>query len=114
MLRITVHDDPESLTFQLEGKLSGPWVCEAEGCWQRAMAAQQRWGRNAPKPPGKPVRFDLTGVTSIDASGKALLAAAHAQGVRLVASGCLMRALVADIANEPIRGCGCPEYEGEP
>jgi hypothetical protein len=25
MLRITVHDTLESLTFQLEGRLAGPW-----------------------------------------------------------------------------------------
>ena len=36
MLRITIHDDPGSLTFQLEGKLAGPWVAELEDCWQKA------------------------------------------------------------------------------
>lgn len=25
MLRITTHDDPEAMTFQLEGRLAGPW-----------------------------------------------------------------------------------------
>jgi ABC-type transporter Mla MlaB component len=87
MLRITMHFAPGSLTFQLEGSLSGPWVREAEDCWQRTLAGQ-------PKPV---VRFDLTGVTTIDAAGKAFLAAAHAQGVELVASGCLMRAIVAEL-----------------
>ena len=40
MLRITVHDTPETLTFQLEGKLAGPWVRELEDCWQRTMASR--------------------------------------------------------------------------
>ena len=35
MLRITVHDTQQALTFQLEGRLAGPWVSEVEECWQR-------------------------------------------------------------------------------
>jgi hypothetical protein len=30
MLRITVHEVPRSLTFQLEGGLAGPWLQELE------------------------------------------------------------------------------------
>ena len=103
MLRITVHDDPGSLTFQLEGRLAGPWVREAEDCWRRTVAGQR----------GPALRFDLTGVTVIEAAGKAFLAAAHAQGVELVASGCLMRAIVAEITNTPIPDGGCPGIQAE-
>ena len=60
MLRITVHDGPESLTFQLEGRLAGPWVPEAEDCWQRTLAGH----------PLSALRVDLTGVTLIDAKGR--------------------------------------------
>jgi hypothetical protein len=103
MLRITVHDNVESLTFQIEGRLVGPWVQEAEACWQRTLGGLR-----------KPVlRFDLTGVTLIDAAGKAFLAAAHAQGVDLVASGCLMRAIVADLLHGPAPDCGCREKDSE-
>jgi hypothetical protein len=98
MLRITVHEKPESLTLQFEGKLAGPWVREAEACWQRTQT-----GRGTAV-----LRFDLTGVTVIDAAGKALLAAAHAQGAELLASGCLMRAIVAELTNTPIPDCGYP------
>jgi len=35
MLRITIHDRPESVTFQLEGGLAGSWVGEVENCRQR-------------------------------------------------------------------------------
>ena len=97
MLRVTIHDVPGSLTLQLEGKLAGPWVREAEMCWERTLAAIVQPVR----------RFDLTGVTLIDPAGKAFLTAAHAQGAELVASGCLMRAIVAEITNTPISECGC-------
>src|SRR5215468_8900077 len=103
MLRITVHETPESFIFQLEGRLVGPWVPEAEGCWRSTLARQRK----------PALRFDLTGVTLIDAAGKAFLAAAHAQGVELVASGCLMRAIVAEITHTPFSDGGCPEIEGE-
>ena len=98
MLRVTVHDDPGSLTFQLEGKLVGPWVREAEACLRRTLAGRRL----------SDLRLDLTGVTLIDPAGKAFLAAAHGLGAELVASGCLMRAIVAEVTNTPIPDCGCP------
>ena len=42
MLRITVHDKPESLTFQLEGRLAGAWVREVEDCRRRVPAGAGR------------------------------------------------------------------------
>ena len=52
MLRITVHDNPRVLTFQLEGKLAGPWLRELEACWHSTVVGD-----------GKPVlRVDLTDV----------------------------------------------------
>jgi hypothetical protein len=87
MLRITVHDDPQTLTFQLEGRLAGPWVRELEACWQSTMAHQR-----------KPIlRVDLTGTTSIDDAGKACLAAMHRQGAEFIATDCLTKDLVAEI-----------------
>src|SRR5262245_25810763 len=65
MLRITVLYNRESVTFQLEGKLAGPWVRELERCWQDSQARRG-------------LRVDLTSLTFIDAAGKALLAAMHA------------------------------------
>ena len=97
MLRVTIHDAPGSLTFQLEGRLVGPWVQEAQDCWHRLLPSQRIAG----------IRFDLTAVTMIDDAGKAFLAAAHAQGAQLVASGCLMRAIVAAITNPQNSDCSC-------
>jgi hypothetical protein len=88
MLRITVHDIPPSLTFQLEGKLAGPWVQELERCWQSTGAS---WRRPT-------LRVDLTAVTFIDAAGRACLAAMHGQGAELIAADCLTREIVAEIA----------------
>ena len=42
MLRITVHDQPQTLTFQLEGRLAGPWLRELEECWQSTLAHQRK------------------------------------------------------------------------
>ena len=87
MLRITVHDGPRDLTFQLEGRLAGPWVPVLEECWQSTLARQ-----------GKPIlRVDLTGVTFIDTAGQACLAALHRQGAEFVATDCLTKAIVAEI-----------------
>ena len=87
MLRITVHDNPLALTFQLEGRLTGPWLQELEECWKSTLAHQR-----------KPIlRVDLTGVTFIDDGGKACLAAMHRQGAELVAADCLTRDIVAEI-----------------
>src|SRR5262245_37311884 len=98
MLRITVHDNPGSLTFQLEGRLAGPWVRALEECWQSTLAGQRQ----------PALRFDLTGVTSIEAAGKEFLAARHAEGAEFLAHGCLMRAVVAEITDAPVPTSGRP------
>src|SRR5437667_5498981 len=103
MLRITVHDNLESVTFQLEGRLAGAWVREVEECRQRTLACRR----------GIAVRFDLTGVTFIDAAGKAYLAAMHRQGAQFVAADCLTKAIVAEITKAPMPDCGRPNRKGE-
>lgn len=96
MLRITVHDSPRALTFLLEGRLAGPWVRELEECWQGTLARQRQ-----------PIlRVDLTGVTSVDAAGKACLGALHRQGAEFVAADCLTKAIVAEITQAPFPTAG--------
>lgn len=97
MLRITVHDDPRSLTFQLEGKVAGPWLQELEECWRSTLA-----GRCKPI-----LRVDLTGVTFIDGAGRACLAALHRQGAEFIAPDCLTRAVVDEIVETPGPDRGC-------
>jgi hypothetical protein len=103
MLRITVHDNPRTHTFQLEGRLAGPWVRELEACWQATLARRR-----------KPIlRVDLTGVTSIDAAGRACLSAMHRQGAEFVAADCLTRAIVDEITCGPLPDYAGPKREGE-
>jgi ABC-type transporter Mla MlaB component len=93
MLRITLHEKPKALTFQLEGRLAGPWVRVLHECWQSTLAHQRQ-----------PVlRLDLTGVTAIDAAGRACLTALHRQGAVFIAPDCLTSAVVAEITNSPSR-----------
>ena len=90
MLRITVHDKPGAVTFQLEGELRGPWVRELETCWQSTLKERR-----------KPIlRVDLTGMTFIDTEGKACLAALHRQGAEFVAADCLTKEIVAEITHQ--------------
>ena len=102
MLRITVHDEPGALTFQLEGRLAGPWVRVLQECWQSALAGQRQ-----------PIlRVDLTDVTAIDAAGRACLAALHRRGAEFVADDCLTRSVVAEITSSSpggAQGGGCSD-----
>ena len=88
MLKITQQRDAASgpASFMLEGRLAGPWVAELETCW-RQMPVSQR-GRTV---------IELTGVTFVDAKGKALLTQMWQQGAQLHAVGCLTRCIVEEI-----------------
>jgi anti-anti-sigma regulatory factor len=103
MLRITVHDKPEALTFQLEGRLAGPWVPVLQECWQNALA-----GRRQPL-----LRVDLTEVTAIDAAGQACLAAMQRRGAEFIAADCLTKAVVAEITNAPIPDRDTPIWRAD-
>lgn len=99
MLRITVHDDPRALTFQLEGRLAGPWVQELEECWQGVLSGQHR-----------PIlRVDLTGVTFIGTAGKACLADMHRRGAEFIATDCLTRAVMDEILGKPVSDPEAPK-----
>jgi ABC-type transporter Mla MlaB component len=103
MLRITVHDSPRVLTFQLEGMFAVPWLEELEMSWQGILARQCR----------PTLRVDLTGVTSIDAAGKACLKAMHREGAEFVAPDCLTSAIVAEITQSLIPECPSPNAKGK-
>lgn len=97
MLRITVHDNPQVITFQLEGSLAGLWVRELADCWERTLAGRRQSSR----------RVDLTGVTYINLAGKELLAELHHQGAEFIAADCWIRAIVAEIDQKPFAKENC-------
>ena len=76
MLRITVGHDQDSLTLKLEGRLAGVWVKELKQCWELLPPSSRR----------PVVCFDLSGLTFVDAAGKAFLAARHTEGAQFVAA----------------------------
>jgi anti-anti-sigma regulatory factor len=88
MLRITTHSTADSVVFQLEGRLVGPWVTELRDCWRRTP----RNGKRA-------VHIDLRAVTFVDAAGEQLLADLYRKGAGLFALDCQMKAVVAEIEN---------------
>jgi anti-anti-sigma regulatory factor len=93
MLRITTDDQARVLTFRLEGRLEGPWVGELQQCWLSMVDAATR----------RAVSIDLTGVTYIDAAGKAQLAHMHGHGAQLIADDCMTKAVVEEIVEDEQR-----------
>lgn len=87
MLRVTTHMDDTTITLQLEGRLAGPAVVEAERCWQGTCAEN----------PGRSRRLDLRGVTFLDQEGKSFLNRVFQQGASFLSSGCMTKAYVEEI-----------------
>ena len=90
MLRIYIHDQVPVTSFVLEGKLIGPWVKELEKYWEGVVTT------NA----SRTMLVDLAEVSFIDAEGRALLARMRQKGVRLLSTGVLINAIVAEIDAE--------------
>ena len=85
MLKITTRTDPTGTSFELEGKLVGPWVQELKDCWQKAARSDRS------------VRVLLCAVTFIDDKGRDLLAEMYQHGAELVAEGCMNKTIVEEI-----------------
>ncbi len=91
MLKITVHDAPEALTFQVEGKLIGAWAKELEQSWETAGLIRSR----------KAPIVDLTGTLYIDEEGKRVLAALFREGAFFLTAGPMTASIVAEITGSP-------------
>ena len=94
MLRITVQNDEQTVTLQLEGRLAGPWLEELDETFQRALA-----GKRQPK-----IEVDLTGLISIDRGGKTYLESMHHRGVEFIVGDCEMKSIVDEISNKSATG----------
>ena len=101
MLKITGQRGAasDSMSLKLEGRLAGPWVEELNSYW-RQMSANQQSG----------TMIDLTGVTFIDANGKALLTRLWQQGAELSAAGCLTRCVVEEITGPGRLDSSCRDH----
>jgi outer membrane protein TolC len=84
MLKITLHDSPEALTFQLEGKLVGAYARELEQSW--LTAASTRGSRT--------LGVDLREVDFIDDEGRRVLSILHEAGAEFYACGPLTSSIV--------------------
>jgi hypothetical protein len=82
MLRINVHDEGESTSFTIEGRLGANVVSELEGCWQAALK----------RAPLKPIVVRLNAVS--------LVARMRRDGVRLIPNGTRMSTIVEQIEAE--------------
>lgn len=85
MLRITIHENEKNRRIELAGTIAGPWVIELEKAWLSGLS------------PVKQTDLDMRDVTSVDIYGRQLLERMRGGGVRLVASGVAMTALVDEI-----------------
>jgi anti-anti-sigma regulatory factor len=67
MLRITIHDEPDAVRLQLEGKVTGGLVSEFDRTWRSL----------APSLGSKKLIVDLREVIHMDAEARGLLAEIH-------------------------------------
>jgi anti-anti-sigma regulatory factor len=86
MLKITSEKIPDSARLILEGQLTGLWVSELEGVWNKIRQS----GTDL-------LLVDLTGVTFIGEDGRSLLSRMWREGAALIASGCSTGHMVEEI-----------------
>ena len=97
MLKITIHDGPEALTFQAEGKLIGAWAKELEQSWKTASSIRDRKG----------LIVDLTETLYIDEEGKRVLKKLFRDGAFFRTAGAMTSSVVDEITGKsptPWRG----------
>jgi hypothetical protein len=90
MLRITMQDGPEALTFQVEGRLVGAWAKELEHSW---ISAAPMRGNRAPI-------VDLTGILFIDDEGKRVLTKLFREGAFFRTAGPMTESIISEIISE--------------
>jgi anti-anti-sigma regulatory factor len=93
MLRITIDENPESVTLRLEGKLIGLWVEEVEQCWRKVFATLGP----------RMVLVDLSAVDFVDRAGRLLLARMETAGFRIEGGGLMKEYLVERVCQDSSR-----------
>lgn len=89
MLRISVEQEQNALSFVLEGRLVGPWVDELRTVWQQRTDAVQ----------GFQVTVDLCGLTAMDADGQRLLDELMQRGATLRCADVMNQYLVEQMSS---------------
>jgi hypothetical protein len=87
MLRITTKAETDRVVLKVEGKLTHPWVREADASWRTMLATAD----------GRAIAVDLCDVYAIDDAGRELILRMHVAGVELRAQGCVMGEIVREI-----------------
>jgi len=85
-----MHDGPEALTFQVEGRLVGAWAKELEHSW---ISAAPMRGNRAPI-------VDLTGILFIDDEGKRVLTKLFREGAFFRTAGPMTESIISEIISE--------------
>ena len=81
MLRLTVKEDPETVTIKLEGRLAG-WVGEFECAWRSFESCRG----------SKKFNLDLRDVSFVDSEGRRLMRETHEKtGTAFLANSPLMK-----------------------
>src|SRR6266849_1151195 len=91
-LRYYLHDGSDALRFQLAGRLSEDAARDLEQGWRTASSVIGE----------RCVIFDLSHLTSIDATGQELLSRWHGRGARLVAISHQARAQLRLMTAQPV------------
>lgn len=101
MLKISVkNEEPgKRLLLEVEGRLAGPWVAELNRCWENEK------GRTA----AAEIVVRLANVSFVDETGTELLRKIFQAGAKLEGSGCMVRALIAQITGAAFPSGDCEE-----
>ena len=93
MLKVTIHEDEDGITFVLEGRLCGPCTAEADRGWRDALS---RVGDHK-------ILIDLAGVTFVDSEGELLLMNMLQQRATIQVGGVLMNHLIEELRQRVVR-----------
>lgn len=77
MLRITIIDEPAEQRWNLQGRLSGPWVAQLKSNWEKAHGQGEL----------RKCVVDLSCVTFVDLEGERVLATMMKDGAEFIATG---------------------------
>lgn len=101
MLKISVRNEEAAklLLLEVEGRLAGPWVGELNRCWESEL---ERTGPAA-------ILVRLANVSFVDEAGTELLRKMFQAGAKLEGSGCMVRAVIAQITGAAFPTEDCKE-----